>query len=609
LALFGRSGHSGSVHVPQGEFSIGELVAAAVDLTSTDEERAFRRALPGWQKQSMGFYDLLGECWFPAQFYARMLSRVRLYPAIRHPNGEVEEVFDQSSQEILARISDVGGGQNGWQGDYGRLQFMLGDGSLVGTSQGGVERWEYLSQFEFKKTSKGFERIVEPGAKPIELRPAPPDAEEIGAGQARAWRLWTRHPMHSYLPDAPIRGVLSQFESLMLFDLAAKAQGMSRIVGSGLLVIADEITLPSADINADSTNPNEDPLMRAITKHVITPIQEPGSASAVAPLILRAQIGEKAVDDLIKLIQLHDPNQTADWQQKVEKTIARIAIGLDMPPEEFLGLSDANHWTGWVITDDKWKTHGEPKTIQLCNDLTSAYFRAACIAARVEDAEQRIVWYDAAEVVAHPDRGKDALAVHKEGAMSDDSLRKYNGFGDKDAPSAAERAFFEAVALKIPQRPPDPPEQPVSETGSDVQGGAPEQNGKPRTAAPSPMNDGQARVLAAAELAIEECRRRAGARLVSRKASCPGCFEGTEELSHSDLPATLGEATVRRIGVASEIELVQGGGESFGSTLEHWGVDKMTSLRLRILVERHAAATLYDESPSLPDGILEEVPV
>ena len=167
---------------------------------------------------------------------------------------------------------------------------------------------------------------------------------------------------------ADVRGAL-EFRLLMLLDKAAEAQALSRIVGAGLLVVDDRITIPANDSQASDDSVDDDPFMKLLTEYIVAPIGQPGSASQMAPLVARVQMPEGVrIDDLIKLVELHDPNQTADWHERIKATITRIAIGLDMPPEEFLGLAQANHWTGWVITEEKWKSHGEPVTIRLCED-------------------------------------------------------------------------------------------------------------------------------------------------------------------------------------------------------------------------------------------------
>jgi hypothetical protein len=577
-------------------FNAQALVAAAVALQSTEEETGFRAMLPAWQRQAMEFYDLLGECWYPAQFYARMLSRVRLYSGIEQTNGEIEEDDNEGAREILARITGP------WTEDYGQLQFLIGDGNLVGSlDDDGEEQWEYLSPAEFKRNGKEkFERYVEPGANPRDLKIVPPDAKKIGAGQAIAYRLWTRHPMHSALADSPVRAVLPRFQYLMLVDKAADAQALSRIVGSGLLVVAEEITLPGADSDSDPAGLDGDPFMAKLARHVMAPITNPGSVAQVAPFLARITIGDRSIDDVIKLIQLHDPNQTADWQQRIEKCITRIAIGLDMPPEEFLGLAEANHWTGWIISQSKWQAHGEPKTIQLCQDLSRVYFRKACRAAGIENWEKRVVWYDDAKVVTHPDRGKDADAVHDRGELSGKSLRAAHDFNEKDKPSPAERRFFEAVKLKIPARPQDAPEEPVSDSGSDADTDEPNQRGQ-RTENPSPMNDGQMAALqAAGQMALEECRRRAGNRVWQKRMSCEQCFKGMDDVPKYDLLARVGVDAVRAVGFDTDSGLCSGGAETFVPTAMRYGLDEKSARLVAGQIEAFARDTLYEDAPVLP---------
>lgn len=605
MGLFGRDPTPARIIGPDDlgfdPFTLTALVAAAAEYQATEPENTLRKTLPVWQKQAMEFYDLLGECWYPAQFYARQLSRVRLYAGVRDANGEVEESDNDDAKNIIARIRDT------WLSDYGKLQFLIGDGNLVGSlDDEGNERWEYLSPAEFRRTEKAkFERIFEPGGKPKELTLAPSDATKFSADTCRAYRLWTRHPMHSQLADSPLRAVLPLYQYLMLVDKAAAAQALSRIVGSGLLVIAEEVTLPSTEPGADDSRPEGDNFVERLTRHVITPITNPGSAAQMAPLVARMQIGERKIEDVIKLIQLHDPNQTADWQARIEKVITRIAIGLDMPPEEFLGLAQANHWTGWIINQAKWQAHGEPLTIQLCEDLTRVYFRPACIAASVPNAENYVVWYDDARVVTHPDRGKDANEVHDRGELSGKALRSAHDFSEKDAPTPAERRFYEAVKLKIPARPQDAPEEPGSQTGSDAPNDAPAGDRRERTSDPSPMNDGQMIALqAAGQMALEECRRRAGQKVWQRRMQCEQCFKGMDDVALYELLPRIGVDVVRMVGVTEDAALVSGGAATFIPTAQRYGLSERNARLIAGMIERFAADTIYEESPVLPAMVL-----
>jgi len=311
--------------------------------------------------------------------------------------------------------------------------------------------------------------------------------------------------------------------------------------------------------------------------------------------------------DLIALIQLSDPNQTADWHMRIEKTITRIAIGLDMPPEEFLGLAGANHWTGWVITEEKWKAHGEPVTIGLCEDLTAAYFRQACIDAGVENAENLIVWFDPAQVVTHPDKGESALKVHEAGELAGKSLRAANNFNESDAPSNEERTFFREMKLKTPERPDDPSEENAPGTGRGIAREAPEDEGPRKRRREPQANGADMRIVGAAEMALERIRERAGSMLRTKRMTCEGCFNGTEKIPNAALAAAVGADVVHTLGFESTEALVAGAAEPFLTTLVRMGVDPVIARRLSDRLEKHAAETMYDEIVELPEDFAEAV--
>src|SRR3990172_6784549 len=238
MALFGPKRIPTRIFSPA-DMRLGSLAGAAEEVHGVDADGRRRRYLTDRQRQALQFYDLLAECFYPAHFYSRMLSRVRLFPAIREGDGDPKEIEDPAAQKVLARIQDPGGGQAQWKSAYGRLMFLIGEGYLTVTEEDGAESWEFLSPAEIVPTGEGrFQRIKDFGQRE-ELTEAP-SQEALSEGSIRVWRLWRKHPLHSDRADAPTFPVLPLFEYLMLLQKAARAQALSRIVGSGLLVIADE---------------------------------------------------------------------------------------------------------------------------------------------------------------------------------------------------------------------------------------------------------------------------------------------------------------------------------------------------------------------------------
>ncbi len=609
MALFGPKRVPTRIFSPA-NMRLPSLVGAAEPVHGVDADGRRRRYMTDRQRQALQFYDLLGECWYPSQFYARMLSRVRLFPAIREGDGEIQEVTDSSAQEILARIQDPGGGQAQWKSAYGRLMFLIGEGYLTVTEEDGEESWEFLSPAEIVPTGKErFQRIKDFGLRE-ELTEAP-SQDMLSEDSIRVWRLWRKHPLYSERADAPTFPVLPLFEYLMLLQKAARAQALSRIVGSGLLVIADEITVPGADAQLADENPEDDLFVKRFIEHVTKPISDPGSASAVAPMIARVQIGERRVEDLIKLIQLHDPNQAGDWQERIDKTIKRIALGLDMPPEILLGLSDVTQWTAWAIDDQIWQSHGEPVAIMLCDDLTAAYYRDACKEAGVDNAAELMVWYDEAAVVTHPDRGKDADLVWDRGNLSPRSHRASHNYNEKDAPSEEEHQEWIDIKTRFVARPKDPPEEPVSDTGSDIEPGPANDGDGPQrrtTDAPSPLPEGrETQVAGAAMLALDRIREIAGSRVRQKRMSCEGCFNGTENVPNRALVAAVGEEVLQALDITSTDALVSGGADIFREWLMTRGVAERKARLLGGLLERSAAESLFELDPPLPRYFLAEL--
>ena len=59
-----------------------------------------------WQLRALDTYDTVGECWYPAQFYARSMAKTRYFPAILNDRGEPEEQETGPLVDLFARITD-----------------------------------------------------------------------------------------------------------------------------------------------------------------------------------------------------------------------------------------------------------------------------------------------------------------------------------------------------------------------------------------------------------------------------------------------------------------------------------------------------------------------
>lgn len=575
-----------------------------------------RRLQQGWQSRAFTYYDLIGEIWYAAQFYARALQALELYVAKIDPDtGELEKVNDDGIQEYVTRMQDPGGGRSNMLGAYGRLMFIAGECFLVVTEgDDGEEVWEMLSTDELRPTGEGtFTRYKAPSLNAEELKEVEEDTWEPVEGKCVAYRIWRRHPRYSALADSPMKGILDLCEELLLLTKAVRARALSRAAGAGILLVPEEISLPAAD-DVGEEDPDEDPFLVDLEEHLQAPLNDAGSASAVVPLIVRAAAEYL---DKVRHLSLSDPTKFYPETGLRAECIHRMALGLDMPPEVLLGTADANHWTSWQIDEQTWKANLQPIAQNLVGDLTAAYLRPAMRADGILDWKSYAIGYDASAIINHPDRTRDAKDLYDLGVLSAAATREANGFDETDAPDDAEHNRWVGLKIRdgslavygIPSK--------LGTGGVEISPGVIEQgnNGQVVTPADSagtgpPANEpgvanapdktpiaaaGDRPELAGAlAVALERCRELAGSRLVSRAKGCEECQPYVRDVPARLVPATLGKYRAGSIAPGKTATmLVAGGTAALQATLLAWGTDHAETARLCKLVERHAAQTLW----------------
>jgi len=591
--------------VREGAARDGGVVASAARITGTAEQKTkYRRLIQPWQESALSWYDLLGECWYPAQFYGRALSRLRLYPAIVKDDGELEEIKDGLPTDVLARVRDPGGGgRSNMLRTYGQLRFLTGESYLVVTNPDqDDEMWEMVSTDELRvQPGSGYVRYRAPQLNPETYRDAPEEVFEPLPGSAIVYRFWQRHPRYSALADSPVKAVLDLYALLARLRAAAIARSKSRAADAGIFFLANEIKWP--ETGAQDDDPNQDPFLRDLTTALVSAIQDPGEASAAVPMIARIPADMIENQRGFFHLKLRDASEAYPEDELIDKTIRHIALGLDIPPEVLTGLSDTNHWNAWMIQDETWQSHLGPVAQGFCDDLTTSYFQPALREAGEKDWQRFVVAYDAAEVINHPDRGKDALEAFDRGAVGYSRLRESLGFADEDAPdddeleimlafkagntqalNAAEEAENPADdASEIADEPPVEPEQQEREENEEI----------------------AASVVALAEMAVERCRELAGSRLRTHSRGCTACAEKLDGVDNALVASVLGHEQATELEAPVPSVLVAGGAASFAKILRRRGVEESWVEALSGMVELHAARTLFQpEAPALPAGFL-----
>ena len=543
-----------------------------------------KRLSQPWQLRSLGYYDTIGEINFTSKFLARQISRVRFFPAKRLPDGRQEPIEDGPPVELLNQIQDPGGGTTQVQYDYGRLMFVTGEGVLFGYDEG--RQWKFLWKDEVKRMPDGTFRRVNLDQQPT---------DEVG----QAYRLWAPHPRHSDEADSPMRAVQDICEELLILTLAVRSTALTRLT-NGVFLIPQNASFGPLTTGMDE-DPEQNPFLSDWIEHTTNQIENPGSASARIPFI--AEVPEFSVE-FFKWLKTHDP--ATDYMEKDlrEEAIKRLALSLDMSPEDLLGYTDANHWTGRQVQLDRWRMFGYNKAELWAGSVSDAYLRPALRDMDYPDWQDVVIGFDDSQVVISPDRTEDALKANNQGLISGKAARVALGWNETDAMTGEEKDEWLALKLREPAllgdefMPPARGPMPQSQNGNGNAADGPPEPGANTGVSRQESRTASARVLGAAELALHRCRELAGVRV---RHKCPDCADGHPLAM---VASALGQDKVGD----DSVTLVRGGTDGLRDFLTEQGMDTEQASALCRQLEVFAARTLFQPScPELPSGFVAAV--
>lgn len=546
-----------------------------------------RLSLP-WQNRALEYYDSIGELRYAAQFYARQLSRVRYYPALLRDDGSTQPIKEGLPLELLNVIQDPGGGRSQLQYAYGRLMFITGEGILFGADNQ-ARGWRFLWKEEVKFEDEAAIRL---------------DSQKKEIERGVGYRLWNPHPRSADEADSPMRAIQDVAEELIVLTKSVMSTATSRMI-NGIFFVPQELSPGGAEPLGDE-DPENNPFLADLIEHFHGQIENHMAPEAKIPFLIE---GPGEFGDQIRWIQVHDPQNDYLERDLRTEAIKRLALGLDMPPEALLGMTDANHWTAKQVQHDIWRAHGAPKAEQFADDLNEAYLRPALEEAGYAQAEQVVIAYDDSQVVISPDRTEDADRALDRLAIGFSGYRTLKGIPEEMAPTEEEKDFLTALKLRAPD---------LLDGGTDnlvpgERGPAASPNGNtPAEEGPSAPAPGRevsrpesrtaaAKVSGAADLALHRCRELAGIRIRHKNRDAAG---GVPEAM---VASVVGMQEIVRIG-QDPMKLVSGGADGLRSLLCEWKFSEEQVGSLCQMLEVYAAKTLLEaEHPDLPSGLVAQI--
>jgi len=483
-------------------------------------------------------HDIIGELRFAANRHAGALSQIRLYIADMDETGSPGEPTTDKKVSQLDRTIFGGATARAEMLRTMGVQLFIGGESYIvveSVADATSDRWYVVSARNVQRTD---DRTS--GIKVRRPQMFGGDWYTLNPKADLMMRVWTPHPDNFDLADSPTRAVLPILREIERLSMLTFSQIDSRLISAGLLLLPQNIEFPTKD----GTNGGITELMQMILEVATAQLTGAGTAAGLVPIL--ASIPPGTGTD-IQHLKFESPLQ-AELTQKQDAAIKRLATGLDISPEEMLGMGRANHWGANQIDENSVKLFIMPVMQRICDALNQGYLYPALKSMGL-DPEKYSVWFDAAALATRPNRFEDALKLHAEGVLSSQAVRRSGNFTEDDAGTPDEITQWRAwqvvtatagavlqdpnwaklVGLPVwkPPAPPAPPTPPQPQTdrqsldaGSTGDGGVSDTVPGTASGGASPAQEGltaAGALVPGAEQAVLHALGVAGARLRDRR--------------------------------------------------------------------------------------------
>lgn len=409
------------------------LTASAQVLTERKLDRKIRRVpAQQWQSEAWELRRETPEMRFMGDRQARGASQGRLFIAKRKKLEEEPIPVEDGPAADLAEMlfSDAPRVEQAAK-RFAQHIIYNGESLILITQNEGALDWSPHSSTELTGTDAESFRLNDGSGSQT---PIDPDRQVVV-------RSWIPDPELSALPDCPVRAVLPVARELIALTKYVSAQVDSRLAGSGLLLVPEDI---ESAMPKTGDEPDDYSFADELTDYMVVPIKDRDSAASVVPLI--ATVPAEYVDK-VKHLTFDSPLDPHMHERRAE-AIHRIALGMDSDPAVLEGAGGANHWSAWQIQEDEVRLGIAPILTTLCHALTQVV-QPLLQQMGVADADKHMVWFNTDALDIRPDRSKDSQVLNERGIVSDEATRRETGFTDADAPKADERKKWLAERLLL----------------------------------------------------------------------------------------------------------------------------------------------------------------
>lgn len=418
---------------------------AIVDLDPSGSWKTWKFGNTDWQTEAWRLYDIVPEERFLANWIGDSLSQARLYIAELDERGE--EIGETTDPEISA-LAGIPLGTGSQRDDNLRLSgvdlavggecWIVGEGAARDplSAEGA---WFVLTGSAVKRKA-GKITVSRPkflGGSTLQLT----DGVDI------LIRCWRPHPNDVNQADSATRAAIVPLREIELLTKREFAELDSRLTGAGVMFLPEGVDFPRGENEANTVGN----FMAYLQRSAAASMVDQSTAQAMVPIM--ATLPDHMIEHIDKLRPLNFwSDLSAEISPMKDKAIARVASSFEIPNEILLGMSTANHWTAWVISEDGIKRI-KPYGAILTDALTRGFLRVALAKMGKPNPERYAYALDFSPLAAKPNRLEDALKLRELFLLSDEETVKSGAFDPEQMPTTEQRVI--QVLLKAVEIQPD----------------------------------------------------------------------------------------------------------------------------------------------------------
>lgn len=378
---------------------------SVVEGGSPTSPEAIAKRMTNWQERVLKLAASVPEVAGASALVRNSMSKIEF---------EVEGPSQAISDQILKSLETFPTGR------AGQLLWLVGESIPSWRIEGSEVIWEAYSPAEFK-AEKG---------KPAQVRNAEDKFVDIQVGE-QWYRNWQPDVSCRYHSWSAHKALLDLMESMYLHQLADTAVATSRLAGAGILYWPTNLpSLPLKDGRPEEGSQEE--LQMMLSEAMTHSIKDRNGADAFVPMVV---FGDSSIDSSEKPthILLERPDDATSFAARMAAYRERYATGVELPIESVSGVGNANHWTAWVVNEDKWRFYLAPLAELIATSLTRNFVKP--LAAKLgHNGDVRLI-ASGKLLTQKPDKTDAAIRLAQLGGyLSDAAVLEATGFNpDEDS--------------------------------------------------------------------------------------------------------------------------------------------------------------------------------